>query len=167
MSWADDCLQGEGKEFALDSREQEIAVTSGKVPSPHATGKEDVASIENPGRGIMQAKASGTVTRDLVDIKETTKQGLPPTFTQKTGSLHRFHIQIDPEAAEKVPIGEHLLGDRVHDDGAFVNAGDFRGVPDMVIVAMGEEQQGDRDFPKGLCGTLGSIDQDIPIRGGD
>ena len=80
-----------------------------------------------------------------------------------TRGLDRFHLEVEAVATKKVPVGEHLLSDRMHGNRALVDPGDLGGIPDVVKVTMGEHQKIDPTLPKSRSGALGGINQDVAL----
>ena len=115
----------------------------------------------------METQASGTMPWNLVNVEESAQERLCRAFAQKASCSDRFHFQINPESAQEVPVREHLLGDRMHGCQATMMSNDFRGIPDMVIVAMSEKKKCYRNVPKGIGCSLGRINEDVSFWGGD
>jgi len=62
MPWQHNGATGEGKQFLGNAREEEIAISSGQIPTSHPAGKEDIPAEEQIRLGVMDAEASRAMT---------------------------------------------------------------------------------------------------------
>ena len=167
MSWQNHRLTGQGQQFFRDTGEQEISISSGEIPSTDSPGEENIASEEMIRTGVMDADTSRTMPRNLVEIEGASQEWLGRSFMEFEIGCYRFDFQVYPETPQEPGISQHRLGDRVHRHAASVLS-DHRGsIPDMVIVTVGKQEEGDRYITECLRGPFRGIDQHVPFGAGD
>ena len=163
MSWIDDGCVTQWEKFAPDSMKEQVPVASREIPSADTSRKKYVTSKENGifTRDGVEAEAAGAVAWNFKDVESASQQWLPFPLLKEQSRRDRFNLQIKTEPAEELPVSKHFLRRGVHGDRAAVSACKFGGIPNMVEVAVGKDEQGNRDVPESLCSTFGSINQEI------
>ena len=167
MARKDDRPTGEGKQFFGDSREEEVPVPPGQIPSADPACEEDIATEKEPCPRVVDAEASGAMAGHLENIEGSSQKELSWSLEELQVGSDRFDFQIDPVAPEEIFVGHHLLGDMVHRHGTSMLPRHGCSIPDMIIMTVGQQQQGDRRLAESLGRSLWRIDQDVSLRTGN
>ncbi len=131
------------EQLGSDSGEEEVAVPSGQVPAADAAREEDIASENEVVFWEMKAEAAGAVARDFQDVEIEVLEGDGRGGFEGEPGLDGIDVPGEAEPAEELGVGDHGEGVWVVGDAAAVLALDFGGVPDVVDVAVGEQEQVD------------------------
>jgi hypothetical protein len=140
VSRQDGNVVSQGKQFGLDSLEQLLAVAAGKVPTTNATGKENVAANQKLFVAQKEANAARAMTWDFEYLKLNSQKIALTRLLDKKIRRYRFDFEAEAEVAEKSRVRNHRCGIRVATDRAVKSSLDFRNVPDVINVSVGEEQ---------------------------
>jgi hypothetical protein len=131
------------EQFGPDSGEEEVAVAPWEVPAADAAGEEDVASENEVVFWEMKAEAARAVAWDFKDVKIEVLEGDGRGGIEGESGLDGVDFPGEAKPAEELGVGDHGEGVWVVGDAAAVSALDFSGVPDVVDVAVGEQEQVD------------------------
>ena len=152
----------EGEDFFTDSVEEGGGMAAWKIGATDASREEDIAAEEDLGFIFEEAETAVAVAWDFEDleVEAVDDQGGGGEDLEAWGD--GFDIPIEAEIAEEIRLGDHGLGIGMIPDLAMVLALDVGGVPDVVDVAVGEEEVFDGvaviGEPRG--GALWGIDED-------
>jgi hypothetical protein len=131
----------EWKQFLFNSPEQLWRVATGQVPSPHASGKENIAPDQELLGAQEKAKAPGTMAGNLEDLKICPEEFALGRFLDEKIGRDRFEIEAKPEVPEKIRIRDHGGGIRVTTYRTIKVSLNFRDIDDMIDVSVGQDQQ--------------------------
>ncbi len=84
---------------------------------------------------------------------------------QKAG-CYWFNLQIEAEATKEISISKHLFRCGVHGNRATMKFGQLCRIPDMVEMAMGQDEKRNWNVSKSFCGSFWSINQEVSLRAG-
>lgn len=155
------------QQFLSDPGEQKIPVSSGKIPSAHASGEKDITAKESPGGAVVQAEASRTVTGNFHHFKSASQHGNGFSFQNAMVCSDGRNLKIDAESFQEISVGKHLFGDGMYGDSTTVLPYDFGGVPHMVVVAVCQKKEADGSFAESRGGTFRGIDEKVPFGAGN
>src|SRR5437899_1459605 len=129
------------KQLRLNSLEQLLAITAGKVPTTNASGKQNIAANQKLIGVRKEAKAARAMTWDLKHLKFNSQKIALIHLLDKKIWRNRFDFKAEAHAAKKVRVRNHRCGIRVATDRAVKSSLNFRNVADVINVSVGEEQQ--------------------------
>ena len=166
MAGEDFDVVAEGEEFGFDAGEKEVAVATREVPAAYAAGEEDVATEYEVVGAREETEAAGAVAGDLEDLEIVATEGAGGGFGDHEIGGECLDLKGETETAEELGIGDHGDGLGVAADGAGVLAVDAGGIPDVINVAVGEEEEADlvSAFREPIGGLLGGVDEDACLR---
>jgi hypothetical protein len=149
-----------------NAAKKKLAVSSWQIPTPDATGKEDIASKEDLLFLPKEAEASRAMPRHKenleIDATELERIGLVDQEARRNG----FDLPGKAEFQEKIAFRNHWLSVRMVADLAPVFPLNPRRVPDVINMAMGKEKQLHfvPGFGKPRGSLLGRVDQNTCLR---
>ena len=76
---------------------------------------------------------------NLKEIKGASQKFLVATFREQQISGHGFHLKVETESAQEIPVSKHFFCCCMHRDMASVNSRNSRGIPDMVVMTVSQE----------------------------
>jgi len=142
----DDGGIGEWKDFFSNSRKEKFLASSGKIPATDPIGEKDISSVELFGVRKIEAETSRAVARNVEDL------GVGPGGGWGGGVVDELRRGDGADFLGKAK-GEHGVGLKAEEggigvvvDGALSPIGDVGGVPDMIPVAVSQEQRVGFDF---------------------
>ena len=141
MSRQDGNVVSQRKQLRLNSLEQLLAITAGKVPTTNASGKQNIAANQKLFAVRKEAKAARAMTWDLEHLKFNSQKIAFIHLLYKKIWCNRFDFKAEPEVAKKIRLGNHGCGIRVATNRAVKSPFNFRNVSDVINVSVGEEQQ--------------------------
>lgn len=141
MAGEDGDVVAEWEQFSLNSLEQLWRVATGQVPSPHASGKENIAPNQEFLRAQEKAKAPGTMSRNLENLKFGPEEFPLCRFLNEKIWPDRFEVEAKSEVPEKIRIRDHGGGIRVTTYRAIKFSLNFRDIDDVIDVSVGQDQQ--------------------------
>jgi len=133
-------LWWERENFFLNACDEEVSTSSGQVPATNAIGKDDVSAEKLVSLWEVEAEATWAVPWNVE------KLGLGPSgrgrsfFVEKLGSVDGLDFLGEAESEHRVGFETEKGGVGMIIDGASSPLCDSGGVPDMVPVAVGEEE---------------------------
>ena len=152
----------EGEDFFTDSVEEGGGMAAWKIGAADASREEDIAAEEDLGFFFEEAETAVAVAWDFedVEVEAVDDHGGGGEDLEAWGD--GFDIPIEAEIAEEIRLGDHGLGIGMIPDLAMVLALDVGGVPDVVDVAVGEEEvfYGVAVIGEPRGGVLWGIDED-------
>jgi hypothetical protein len=131
----------EREQFLFNSPKQLWRITSREVPSPHASGKKNIASDQELFGAKEKAKAPGTMAGNLENLKIRPEEFAPGSFLDEKIGCDRFEIETKAEVPEEIRISDHRGGIRVTTYRAIKVSLNFRDIDDMIDVSVGQDQQ--------------------------
>jgi len=140
MARINSSLWWERENFFLNARDEEVSTSSGQVPATDAIGKEDVSAEKLVSLWKVEAEATRAVPWNVE------KFGLGPSgrgrsfFLEELGGVDGLDFLGETESEHGVGFETEKGGIRMIIDGASSPLGDGGGVPDMIPVAVGEEE---------------------------
>jgi len=142
----DDGGIGEWKNFFSNSGKEKLLASSWEIPATDPIGEKDISSVELFGFRKIEAETSGAVAWDVEEL------GLEPGGGWGGGVLDELRRGDGADFLGKAE-GEHGVGLKAEEggigvvvDGALSPIGDVGGVPDMVPVAVSQEERVGFDF---------------------
>jgi len=142
----DDGGIGEWKDLFSNSREEKLLAPSWEIPATDPIGEKDISSVELFGFRKIEAETSRAVAWDVEEL------GLEPGGGWGGGVLDELRRGDGADFLGKSK-GEHRVGLKAEEggigvvvDGALSPIGDVGGVPDMVPVAVSQEERVGFDF---------------------
>jgi hypothetical protein len=142
----DDGGIGEWKDLFSNSREEKLLAPSGEIPATDPIGEKDISSVELFGFRKIEAETSGAVAWDVEELR------VEPGGGWGGGVVDELRCGDGADFLGKAK-GEHGVGLKAEEggigvvvDGALSPIGDIGGVPDMVPVAVSQEERVGFDF---------------------
>ena len=146
MAGIDDGGIGEWKDLFSNSREEKLLAPSGEIPATDPIGEKDISSVELFGFRKIEAETSWAVARNVEEL------GVGPGGGWGGGVVDELRCGDGADFLGKAK-GEHGVGLKAEEggigvvvDGALSPIGDIGGVPDMVPVAVSQEERVGFDF---------------------
>jgi hypothetical protein len=137
---------GEWKDLFSNSREEKLLAPSGEIPATDPIGEKDISSVELFGFRKIEAETSWAVARNVEEL------GVGPGGGWGGGVVDELRCGDGADFLGKAK-GEHGVGLKAEEggigvvvDGALSPIGDIGGVPDMVPVAVSQEERVGFDF---------------------
>ena len=140
MAGEDGDVVAEWEQFLLNSPEQLWCVATGQVPSPHASGKENIAPDQDLLRAQEKAKAAGTMAGNFENLKICPEEFALGRFLDEKIGRDRFEIEAKSEVPEEIRIRHHGGGIRVTTYRAIKFSLNFRDIDDVIDVSVGQDQ---------------------------
>jgi hypothetical protein len=142
----DDGGIGEWKDLFSNSREEKLLAPSWEIPATDPIGEKDISSVELFGFRKIEAETSWAVARNVEEL------GVGPGGGWGGGVVDELRCGDGADFLGKAK-GEHRVGLKAEEggigvvvDGALSPIGDIGGVPDMVPVAVSQEERVGFDF---------------------
>jgi len=142
----DDGGIGEWKDLFSNSREEKLLAPSWEIPATDPIGEKDISSVELFGFRKIEAETSGAVAWDVEELR------VEPGGGWGGGVVDELRCGDGADFLGKAK-GEHGVGLKAEEggigvvvDGALSPIGDIGGVPDMVPVAVSQEERVGFDF---------------------
>jgi hypothetical protein len=142
----DDGGIGEWKDLFSNSREEKLLAPSWEIPATDPIGEKDISSVELFGFRKIEAETSWAVARNVEEL------GVGPGGGWGGGVVDELRCGNGADFLGKAK-GEHRVGLKAEEggigvvvDGALSPIGDIGGVPDMVPVAVSQEERVGFDF---------------------
>jgi hypothetical protein len=142
----DDGGIGEWKDLFSNSREEKLLAPSWEIPATDPIGEKDISSVELFGFRKIEAETSWAVARNVEEL------GVGPGGGWGGGVVDELRCGDGADFLGKAK-GEHGVGLKAEEggigvvvDGALSPIGDIGGVPDMVPVAVSQEERVGFDF---------------------
>jgi hypothetical protein len=146
VAGVDDGGIGEWKDFFSNSRKEKLLASSGEIPATDPIGEKDISSVELFGFRKIEAETSWAVARNVEEL------GVGPGGGWGGGVVDELRCGDGADFLGKAK-GEHRVGLKAEEggigvvvDGALSPIGDIGGVPDMVPVAVSQEERVGFDF---------------------
>ena len=146
MAGIDDGGIGEWKDSFSNSRKEKLLASSGEIPTTDPIGEKDISSVELSGFRKIEAETSWAVARNVEEL------GVGPGGGWGGGVVDELRRGDGADFLGKAK-GEHGVGLKAEEggigvvvDGALSPIGDIGGVPDMVPVAVSQEERVGFDF---------------------
>ncbi len=146
MAGIDDGGIGEWKDLFSNSREEKLLAPSWEIPATDPIGEKDISSVELFGFRKIEAETSWAVARNVEEL------GVGPGGGWGGGVVDELRCGDGADFLGKAK-GEHGVGLKAEEggigvvvDGALSPIGDIGGVPDMVPVAVSQEERVGFDF---------------------
>ena len=146
MAGIDDGGIGEWKDLFSNSREEKLLAPSWEIPATDPIGEKDISSVELFGFRKIEAETSGAVAWDVEELR------VEPGGGWGGGVVDELRCGDGADFLGKAK-GEHGVGLKAEEggigvvvDGALSPIGDVGGVPDMVPVAVSQEERVGFDF---------------------
>ena len=146
MAGIDDGGIGEWKDLFSNSREEKVLAPSWEIPATDPIGEKDISSVELFGFRKIEAETSGAVAWDVEELR------VEPGGGWGGGVVDELRCGDGADFLGKAK-GEHGVGLKAEEggigvvvDGALSPIGDVGGVPDMVPVAVSQEERVGFDF---------------------
>ena len=146
MAGIDDGGIGEWKDLFSNSREEKLLAPSWEIPATDPIGEKDISSVELFGFRKIEAETSRAVAWDVEEL------GLEPGGGWGGGVVDELRCGNGADFLGKAE-GEHGVGLKAEEggigvvvDGALSPIGDVGGVPDMIPVAVSQEERVGFDF---------------------
>ena len=146
MAGIDDGGIGEWKDLFSNSREEKLLAPSWEIPATDPIGEKDISSVELFGFRKIEAETSGAVAWDVEELR------VEPGGGWGGGVVDELRCGNGADFLGKAE-GEHGVGLKAEEggigvvvDGALSPIGDVGGVPDMVPVAVSQEERVGFDF---------------------
>ena len=140
MARINSSLWWERENFFLNACDEEVSTSSGQVPATDAIGEEDVSAEKLVSLWEVEAEATWAVSWNVE------KFGLGPSgrgrsfFLEELGGVDGLDFLGEAESEHGVGFETEKGGVGMIIDGASSPLCDGGGVPDMVPVAVGEEE---------------------------
>ena len=137
---------GQGEDLFPDAGEKLSTVAAGEIPAAHAFGKEDIPAVQLPGAGKIKAEAARAVSgnEEQSGISPGRRDGAG--LFQELGGRDGAETLGQAEAEHGVGLEAEKSGIGMIINGATGPVGQVGGVPDVVPVAVGEEEGVGFDF---------------------
>ena len=152
----------EGEDFFTDSVEEGGGMATWKIGATDASSEEDIAAEEDLGIFFEEAETAVAVAWDFEDleVEAVDDEGGGGEDLEAWGD--GFDIPIEAEIAEEIGLSDHGFGVGMVPDLAMVLALDASSVPDVVDVAVGEEEgfYGVAVIGEPRGGVLWGVDED-------
>src|SRR6266567_3601635 len=103
----------ERKYFFPDPVYQKINISTGQITSADAAGKKNVAADKQSIFTRKETKAARTMPGNFQHLEVGAEKASAWRFFDKKIRLRRFDFELETEAAEKFPLGNHRRGERV------------------------------------------------------
>ena len=146
MAGIDDGGIGEWKDLFSNSREEKLLAPSWEIPATDPIGEKDISSVELFGFRKIEAETSGAVAWDVEELR------VEPGGGWGGGVVDELRCGNGADFLGKAE-GEHGVGLKAEEggigvvvDGALSPIGDVGGVPDMIPVAVSQEERVGFDF---------------------
>ena len=146
MAGIDDGGIGEWKDLFSNSREEKLLAPSWEIPATDPIGEKDISSVELFGFRKIEAETSWAVARNVEEL------GVGPGGGWGGGVVDELRCGDGADFLGKAK-GEHGVGLKAEEggigvvvDGALSPIGDVGGVPDMIPVAVSQEERVGFDF---------------------
>lgn len=146
MAGIDDGGIGEWKDLFSNSREEKLLAPSWEIPATDPIGEKDISSVELFGFRKIEAETSGAVAWDVEELR------VEPGGGWGGGVVDELRCGNGADFLGKAK-GEHGVGLKAEEggigvvvDGALSPIGDIGGVPDMIPVAVSQEERVGFDF---------------------
>ena len=140
MAGINSSLWWERENFFLNACDEEVSTSSGQVPATDAIGEEDVPAEKLVSLWEVEAEATWAVSWHVE------KFGLGPSgrgrsfFLEELGGVDGLDFLGEAESEHGVGLETEKGGIRMIIDGASSPLCDGGGVPDMIPMAVGEEE---------------------------
>jgi len=140
MARINSSLWWERENFFLNSCDEEVSTSSGQVPAADAVGKEDVSAEKLVSLWEVEAEATWAVSWNVE------KLGLGPSgrggsfFLEELGGVDGLDFLGETESEHGIGFETEKGGIRMIIDGASSPLCDGGGVPNMIPMAVGEEE---------------------------
>lgn len=141
MTGEDGDIVAEWEQFLFDSLEQLWRVATGQVPSPYASGKENIAADQELLGAQEKAKASGTMAGNFENLKICPEEFPLGCFLDEKIGRDRVEIETKPKVSEEIRIRDHGGGIRVTTYRAIKFSLNFRDIDDVIDVSVSQDQQ--------------------------
>jgi hypothetical protein len=142
----DDGGIGEWKDLFSNSREEKLLAPSWEIPATDPIGEKDISSVELFGFRKIEAETSRAVAWDVEELR------VEPGGGWGGGVVDELRCGNGADFLGKAK-GEHGVGLKAEEggigvvvDGALSPIGDIGGVPDMIPVAVSQEERVGFDF---------------------
>jgi hypothetical protein len=146
VAGVDDGGNGEWKDLFSNSRKEKLLAPSWEIPATDPIGKKDISSVELFGFRKIEAETSGAVAWDVEELR------VEPGGGWGGGVVDELRCGNGADFLGKAK-GEHGVGLKAEEggigvvvDGALSPIGDIGGVPDMIPVAVSQEERVGFDF---------------------
>ena len=146
MAGIDDGGIGEWKDLFSNSREEKLLAPSWEIPATDPIGEKDISSVELFGFRKIEAETSRAVAWDVEELR------VEPGGGWGGGVVDELRCGNGADFLGKAK-GEHGVGLKAEEggigvvvDGALSPIGDVGGVPDMIPVAVSQEERVGFDF---------------------
>lgn len=140
MAGIDDGGIGKWKDFFSNSRKEKLLASSGEIPTTDPIGEKDISSVELFGFRKIEAETSWAVAGNVEEL------GVGPGGGWGGGVVDELRRGDGADFFGKAK-GEHGVGLEAEEggigvvvDGALGPVGDVSGIPDMVPVAVRQEE---------------------------
>jgi hypothetical protein len=130
----------EGPELFTDPAEEKVMIAARQVSAADAASEEDVSTIEKVGRLLQEADVTGAVSWDVENLEVDSLDHSGRGFLGKEVRLNGLDFPIKAELFEEVGLGDESGRVGVITDFASVIALDAGGIPNVVDVAVGQEE---------------------------
>jgi hypothetical protein len=141
MAGKDGDVVAEWEQFLFNSTEQLWRVATGQVPSPHSSGKQNIAPDQELLGAQEKAKAPGTMAGDFENLKICPEELALGYFLDEKIRRDRFEIEAKPEVPVEIRIRDHGGGIRVTTYRAIKFSLNFRDIDDVIDVSMRQDQE--------------------------
>ena len=137
---------GQGEDLFPDAGEKLSAVAAGEIPAAHAFGKEDIPAVQLPGTGKIKTEAARAVSGNEEQPGNSPGRRDGAGLFQELGGRDGAETLEQAEAKHGVGLEAEKSGIGMIINGATGPVGQVGGVPDVVPVAVGEEEGVGLDF---------------------
>ncbi len=154
------------EELCANPGKEQVLVASGQVPASHTAGKQHVPAKDQPLGTGKKAEASRAMPGHFEHLEFHASELAGGRFGDHQLRHERLDIEREPEPAEEIRLGDHRDRVRMAADLAAVLAADAGGVPDVIDMAVGEQEEADVVSLPGqpAGGVLRGVDQDAALR---
>jgi hypothetical protein len=142
----DDGGIGEWKDLFSNSREEKLLAPSGEIPATDTIGEKDISSVELFGFRKIEAETSGAVAWDVEELRVEPGGGWGGGVVDELRCGNGADFLGKAEGEHRVGLKTEEGGVGVVVDGALSPIGDIGGVPDMIPVAVSQEEKVGFDF---------------------
>jgi len=133
-------LGREWEDLFPDSIKENFATASGEVPATDAVGKKNIAAKKLAVLGKVETKAAGAVAWNMQKLGFGPIGGERGGFVEKLGGRNGAKFFREAEGEHGVRLEAEKGGVGMIVDGALCPLGEVSGVPDVVPVAVSEEE---------------------------
>ena len=146
MAGIDDGGIGEWKDLFSNSREEKLLAPSWEIPATDPIGEKDISSVELFGFRKIEAETSGAVAWDVEELRVEPGGGWGGGVVDELSCGDGADFLGEAKGEHRVGLKAEEGGIGVVVDGALSPIGDIGGVPDMVPVAVSQEERVGFDF---------------------